>query len=258
LPQSPCIIPWPGGKRRLAKRLVAMIPEHRCYVEPFAGAAAVLFHKPPSDVEVLNDVNLDLVNLYRVVQHHLDELVRQFRWSLVSRTMFEWAKMQRPETLTDVQRAARFYYLQRTAFGSKVVGQNFGVSPTVPPRLNLLRMEEELSHAHLRLARVLVEALPWQQICPRYDRPGTVFFCDPPYWDTVGYGVPFGLSEYKALARFMRSAAGKVLLTINDHPAMREVFRRFEFEAVDITYTIGGQGRSSPVRELVYRSWKAP
>jgi DNA adenine methylase len=235
-----------------------MIPEHRCYVEPFAGAAAVLFHKPPSDVEVLNDVNLDLVNLYRVVQHHLDELVRQFRWSLVSRTMFEWAKMQRPETLTDVQRAARFYYLQRTAFGSKVVGQNFGVSPTVPPRLNLLRMEEELSHAHLRLARVLVEALPWQQICPRYDRPGTVFFCDPPYWDTVGYGVPFGLSEYKALARFMRSAAGKVLLTINDHPAMREVFRRFEFEAVDITYTIGGQGRSSPVRELVYRSWKAP
>ena len=87
------IIPWPGGKRRLAARILGLMPPHSCYVEPFAGGAALLFAREPAPVEVLND---------------LDELVKQFRWALASRRMFEWAQMERPETLTDVQRAARF------------------------------------------------------------------------------------------------------------------------------------------------------
>lgn len=112
-------------------------------------------------MEVLNDVNGELVNLYRVVRHHLDELVRMFRWSLVSRQMWEWSQMERPETLTDVQRAARFFYLQKLAFGGKVHGQNFGIVATGSgPRLNLLRIEEELSAAHIRLANVIVEHGP--------------------------------------------------------------------------------------------------
>ena len=65
------IFPWIGGKRRLAKHILPLLPEHTCYVEPCAGAAAILFMKDQSKVEVLNDINLDLVTLYRVVQHHL-------------------------------------------------------------------------------------------------------------------------------------------------------------------------------------------
>ncbi len=107
------IIPWIGGKRRLADRLFPLFPKHSCYVEPFAGGAALFFLRPvPADVEVLNDVNGDLVNLYRVVQHHLEEFVRQFKWALSSRQVFRWLQETRPETLTDIQRAARFYYLQ--------------------------------------------------------------------------------------------------------------------------------------------------
>src|SRR5690606_22297921 len=125
----------------------------------FAGGAALLLAKEPSKAEVLNDLNGELVRLYRCVQHHLDELVRQFRWALTSREMFRWAQLQQPETLTDIQRAARFYYLQKLAFGAKATGQTFGVSPTLPARVNVLRMEEDLSQAHLRLARVTVECL---------------------------------------------------------------------------------------------------
>ena len=147
------IIPWIGGKRRLAKVILPIFPEHRCYVEPFAGAAALFFLKSPSTVEVLNDCNGDLVVLYRVLQHHLEEFVRHFKWSLVSRRMFEWLKMMPPETLTDIQRAARFYYLQKMSFGGKVSSRTFGIAATDPPRLNLLRIEEDLSQAHLRLSR---------------------------------------------------------------------------------------------------------
>ena len=93
------IIPWMGGKRRLAARLIPLFPTHKCYVEVFAGSAALFFLRPqPAKVEVLNDINGDLVCLYRVVQNHLEEFVRQFKWALSSRQIFEWQKMTRPET----------------------------------------------------------------------------------------------------------------------------------------------------------------
>src|SRR5690606_20219578 len=78
------IVPWIGGKRRLAKTILPLFPDHQCYVEPFAGGAAMFFMRPePAKVEVLNDRNSELVNLYRIVQHHLEELVRQFKWALI-------------------------------------------------------------------------------------------------------------------------------------------------------------------------------
>ena len=73
------IIPWIGGKRRLARHILPLFPAHGCYVEPFCGAAALYFMKDPAKAEVLNDINGELVNLYRVVQHHLEEFLRQFK-----------------------------------------------------------------------------------------------------------------------------------------------------------------------------------
>jgi DNA adenine methylase len=252
------IIPWPGGKRRLASKLLPLFPNHETYVEAFAGGGALLFARDePAKTEVLNDLNGDLVNLYRVVQHHLDEFVRQFRWALSSRQLFRWAQLQVPSTLTDIQRAARFFYLQKLAFGSKVAGQTFGVDPRGSARLNLLRLEEELSAAHLRLSRVVVEALPWQDCLRRYDRPGTLFFLDPPYWQTEGYGTEFGRTEYDALAEAMRGMAGKAILTINDHPDMRLAFRGLRMKPIQTRYTIGRDAKSKakPRGELVVFSW---
>ncbi len=164
------IIPWMGGKRRLADRLIPHFPPHECYVEVFAGSAALYFMKPqPSPVEVLNDINGDLVTLYRVVQNHLEEFVRQFKWALSSRQVFEWQKMTRPETLTDIQRAARFFYLQHHAFAGKVSGQTFETATTAPA-INLLRIEENLSAAWQRMFGTYVENLSWLKCAERYDR----------------------------------------------------------------------------------------
>jgi len=252
------IIPWPGGKRRLAKHILPLFEKspHQCYVEPFAGGAAILFLRdPPAPVEVLNDIHSELVRLYRCVQHHLDELMRQFRWALTSRQMFEWVKAQPPETLTDIQRAARFLYLQKLAFGARVSGQTFGTAATNPARLNLLRLEEDLSAAHLRLARVTIEHLPWADCMQRYDRADTLFFCDPPYWQTEGYGGEFGLAEYERLAAVMAGLRGRAILSINDHPDMRHVFGRFRARRLSISYTVGGSHRVKAAGELLITTW---
>lgn len=251
------IIPWPGGKRRLLKHLLSDIPAHTCYVEVFAGGAALLMAKPPSKAEVLNDTHGELVCLYRCVQHHLDELVRQFRWSLTSREMFRWTQLQHPDTLTDIQRAARFYYIQKLAFGGRVKSPTFGTSTTGPLRLNRWRMEEDLSAAHLRLARVTIEHLPWHECVDRYDRPDTLFFLDPPYWRTAGYASPFPWSEYERLAEFMRTLKGRAILTINDHPDLRPLLHGLHRRRVGITYTAGGSqpGKAKAATELIVRSW---
>lgn len=97
------VIPWIGGKRRLANWILPRFPEHECYVEAFAGGGALFFAKDEAKVEVLNDFDGELVNMYRVIQHHLEEFIRQFKWSLSSRQIYEWLKMTHPETLTDIQ-----------------------------------------------------------------------------------------------------------------------------------------------------------
>lgn len=245
MPKTKTLFAWPGGKTRLLQHLLPLLSDnpHTCYVEAFAGGAALLFAREPAKVEVLNDTHGELVRLYRVVAHHLDEFVRQFRWALTSREMFRWAQLQHVDTLTDIQRAARFFYLQKLAFGGKVSGQNLGVGPTMAKSINLLRLEEDLSAAHMRLHRVIIEHLPWQQCIAKYDTPSTLFFLDPPYWETEGYGSDFGIEQYDALVATMAALRGRAILTINDHPEMRRRFDRFGGRTVPVRYTLrGGAG----------------
>lgn len=256
-PANP-IIPWLGGKRRLAGRLIPLFPPHECYVELFCGGAALYFLRSmPASVEVLNDINGELVNLYRIVQHHLEEFVRQFKWALSSRQVFRWLQETRPETLTDVQRAARFFYLQHHAFAGKVAGQTFGTATTAPT-VNLLRIEEMLSAAHLRLAGgTTIENLPWSECLTRYDRAHTFFYMDPPYWETEGYGVPFEWDQYERLAAAMRSCKGKAMLSINDHPDIRVCFDGLTFHGLDIKYSVANaQGSPKESAELVITNYE--
>ena len=143
-------------------------------------------------------------------------------------------------------------------FGGKVTGQTFGYSPTTPPKLNLLRIEEELSAAHLRLSRVLIENLPWEDCIRRYDRPGTWFFMDPPYWQTEGYGTAFPWEQYERLAAVMADLKGFGTLTLNDHPDIRRLFAGFPTKQAKVTYTIGGARDAKAARELVIFSRKSP
>lgn len=255
--QASPLVPWVGGKRRLAQHILPLFPEHSCYVEAFCGAAALFFLKEPAKVEVLNDVHGDLVRLYRVVQNHLEEFVRQFKWALASREMYGWLQSTPPATLTDIQRAARFFYLQKLGFGGKVDGQTFGTATTSKARLNLMRLEEDLSAVHLRLHQVTIEQLDWAACVERYDRPHTLFYLDPPYYGTEGYGVDFGLDQYDRMADLLRTIKGKAVVSVNDIPEMRLAFKGLTMKRLSINYTVGasGQGRG-PKGELLICNFK--
>ncbi len=247
---------WLGGKHQLAKRIVHLIPEHTCYVEPFAGAAWVFFRKPQSEVEVLNDINLDVVTLYRVVQDHLEEFIRYFKWLLVSREEFNRYMKEEPTTLTDIQRAVRFFYLQKNSFGGRTQNRSFGYGTTRPPRLNLLRIEEDLSAAHLRLAQAYIENLPYGDLIRRYDREHTFFYIDPPYWNCENdYGKNiFSKEDFAALAVQLSGIKGKFLLSLNDVPEIREIFSAFIIEPVSVTYSVGISRTSE--KEVLIRNYE--
>lgn len=257
LVQAAPMVRWVGGKRRLAPYILPLFPDHSCYVEPFAGAAALFFLKEPVKVEVLNDVNSDLVTLYRVVQHHLEEFIKHFKWALASREIYKWLQITPVETLTDIQRAARFFYLQSLGFGGKVECRTFGTATTSKAALNLLRLEEQLSAVHLRLHQVFIERLEWSACLQRYDRPHSLFYMDPPYWSTTGYGVDFGLEQYDQMAELMGSMKGKAVVSVNDIPEMRAAFKGHHIKRVSIRYSVGASGSGrDPKGELIISNFK--
>jgi DNA adenine methylase len=240
-------LPWLGGKSQLARQLSTYINafDHKCYVEPFMGAAHVFFVKEPVKVEVLNDINQDLATLFRVLQNHLEEFMRYFKWALVSRDEFDRLNKQNPDSLTDIQRACRFYYLQKLCFGGKALGRTFGISTTSAPRLNLLRIEEELSHVHLRLSRVNIENLPWEKIFSKYDRPHTLFYVDPPYYkceSDYGKGL-FDRSDFQTMADILQDLKGDFILSLNDHKETREIFKQFHIKETMVRYSINTHGQ---------------
>lgn len=167
---------------------------------------------------MINDLDKDLVTFYRAVKHHLEELYRQFKFSLVSRSEFDREKAVNPETLTDIQRAARYLYLQKSAFGGYITGQTFGTTTMDKPRLNLLTIETTIESAWQRLAHVQIECKDFRDLIPRYDRPYSFFFLDPPYWCLPGYKFDFKEQDFVDLQKILQNIKGKFLMTINDTP----------------------------------------
>lgn len=243
-----------GGKRRLAERLAARIAAlpHRTYAEAFVGMGGVFFRRrsrPPA--EVINDFNGEVANLFRILQRHYPQFMDTLRFQITSRREFERLKASDPATLTDLERAGRFLYLQRLAFGGKVAGQNFGVDVGNPAGFNLTRLAPQLDDIHDRLAGVTIENLDWAAFIDRYDRPDTLFYLDPPYWGSEGdYGKAlFGREQFEPMAARLGRLKGRFILSINDVPEIRALFGKFEMEPVELLY--GVQSGARPAKELI-------
>ena len=242
--------PYLGGKRNLARRICAILREvpHRTYVEPFVGMGGIFLRRdrrPP--VEVINDLSGDVATLFRVLQRHYPYFLDMLRWRLTSRAEFDRLRREDPSTLTDLERAARFLYLQRLAFGGKVEGRTFGVDRRTPGRFDVTKLEPILAELHERLAPVVIEQLPYADVIRRYDGPETLFYLDPPYVGCEGdYGDGFAAADFARMAEQLAGIQGRFVLSINDRPLARELFGRFAIEEVPVTYTIctmhgGGQ-----------------
>lgn len=246
-----------GGKSKLCKIICGMIPDHKTYIECFAGAAWVFFAKDESKYEVINDKDGDLISFYRVVQNHLEEFLKQFKWLLNSREMWgDFKRQQEAGGLTDIQRAARYYYVQRMTFGGKVKGRTFGTTPESYPRINLLRLEEEMSSIHLRLSRVMIENLDYATLIQKYDKPESFFYLDPPYYGAPFYNHNFyKIEEYQAMAKILKTINGRFILSINDDPEIRSTFADFYIQPVTVPYSVKS-GHSKDGKELFISNFK--
>lgn len=253
------VAPYQGGKCRLAKRLCALIDadQHRTYIEPFVGMGGVFLRRSRrATAEVINDISGDIANLYRVLQEHYPYFMDFLKWRVTSRSEFDRLRALPPERLTDLQRAARFLYLQRLTFGGKVDGRHFGVDCRAPGRFDVTKLEPMLADLHERLAGVVVEQLPYGDLIRRYDGPDVLFYLDPPYVGgetDYGPGV-FDRGDFNRLAEQLATIAGRFILSINDTSTSREAFTQFEIEEVETTWTIGAHvGAGRRVTELVVR-----
>lgn len=232
-----------GGKRNLAKRICAIIQavDHDGYAEPFVGMGGIFFRRAARPrAESINDISGDVTTLFRVVRRHYQAFVDEMEWLLASRAEFDRLRAMDPATLTDIERAARFLYLQRLAFGGKVASRNFGVDSRSPARFNLAGLRATLSAIRDRLQPVIIEQLPYADFIRRYDRPGMLFYLDPPYWnceDDYGAGL-FDRADFDRLAALLGGIAGKFIVSINDTPGVRAAFAAFDMAEVETTYSI--------------------
>jgi DNA adenine methylase len=243
-----------GGKHRLAKQIIAMFPEHTTYVEPFAGGAQVFFRKRPSPVEVLNDIDDEIVNFFRVCQNHYQEFLRYTRHMLVSRKWFDILSRTNPGGLTDVQRAARFFYLQKNAFAGRVYRQNFAVHVIQPPRFHTRAVADVIEKTHERLLGVQIESAPYEEVLRRFDRPTTLFYLDPPYYDKQLYRFNFERDDFRLLAMRLAALKGKFVLSLNDVPEVRELFAAFEILSVTLAYS-AQKNRGNRYSELIIKNY---
>ncbi|CDP52577.1 Site-specific DNA methylase [Devosia sp. DBB001] len=251
--------PYIGGKRALSKRLAAMIgaTPHTTYAEAFVGMGGVFLKRTAAPkAEVINDYNGEVANLFRILQRHYPQFMDTLKFQVSGRREFDRLQRADPTTLTDLERAARFLYLQRLAFGGKVAGRTFGTDPGRGARFNILKLVPMLEDVHERLAGVVIENLPWQSFLDRYDRPDTLFYLDPPYWgNEADYGEGmFSSEDFQAMADRLSHLQGLFVLSINDVPAIREIFAGFDLEPVDLTYTVGGGSKARPAKELIIRN----
>ncbi|MDD4617422.1 MAG: DNA adenine methylase [Alphaproteobacteria bacterium] len=231
---------------------MAKIP-HTTYAEPFVGMGGVFLRRTESaPVEVINDISQDVSTIFSILQRHYAAFMEMLKFQLTTRAEFERLCNVDPSTQTDLERAARFLYLQRTAFGGKVVVRNFGVSVAEPAAFNVTRLAPMLDELHERLAGVVIERLPWSDFIARYDRPETLFYLDPPYWGCErDYGDQFKRADFEHMAMQLRGIRGHFILSVNDVPELRKMYSWASLEGISLTYSVGGGENTQEAKELI-------
>lgn len=247
----PAAFGWVGGKSKLARTIVSRLPTHTSYVEVFGGALSVLYAKPPSKIEVVNDINAELINLHTHIKSRPESLANYLRDMLVSRDLFNLIASGQYRPRNDIDRAAAYYYRLALSFGS--MGGSFAMPKSRKPK----EIWRDFHKWSARLRHVTIEHMSFERLIKEYDRPETLFYCDPPYVGTESYYEiegGFGLAEHTRLRDLLMGAKGRFVLSYNDCELVRELYRGCEFVAVKVDYTLAGaQKRREAAEVLVMR-----
>lgn len=261
-------IKWVGGKRNLRKLLASIMPEHFQYVEVFGGAGWVLLEKEPAKLEIFNDINGDLINFYKVVQDKdkCQLLIDSLNLTLKSRQLFEeWdnLKPHELEQLNNIERATRFYFMLKMAFGGRINRKKntFCISNDGRKQINYDKIPKEFWELHNRIQNVFIERESFEYILKKYDRKDgdVVFYLDPPYLETTenDYGMTFDINSYKKLKESLDKVNGKWILTCNDKPQLRELFNEYYIQDNEVHWSICAKSEDMKKNsELIITNYK--
>ena len=210
-------ITYYGGKQKLVPAILPRIPSHDLYAEPFCGGAAVFWAKSPSQVEVLNDTNKELMNFYRVVQNDFSALEKEIRISLHSRDLHRKAGVifNNPDLFTEVKRAWAIWVLSVQSFSAMIDG-SFGYDKQKNTTTKKITNKREAFTEDLaiRLQNVQIEAADALYVIRSRDTPEAFFYCDPPYYNSdCGHYDGYSLEDYEALLKTLSQIRGKFLLS---------------------------------------------
>lgn len=248
-------IGWIGGKRQLRKEILSTFPADgvKRYIEVFGGAGWVLFGKEklPDQMEVFNDLNGDLINLYRCVKYHCEALQDELDWLLDSREIFfDYLNQRTMPGLTDIQRAARYLYNIKLSFGCDQ--RTFATSPKT-----IEHTKEFLSKVKTRLAGVVIEHRDFEPLIKTYDRKDALFYLDPPYVGTENYyDVSFSSMDHQRLAELLGNLKGRFILSYNDDPCIKQLYAWCSVKTIVRKNTLAGNGDNRvPFAELIIKNY---
>ncbi|VYS90739.1 DNA adenine methylase [Campylobacter ureolyticus] len=244
---------WVGGKSRLAKDIIALMPEHKTYAEVFGGALSVFYQKAPSKLEIINDINSDLINLHRIIKSRPISLQIELNNMLRSREIFELIKNKAIKPRNNVQKAAFYYYLISLSFGAKM--DNFAMSKSLRSPKNIYKSFEIYSK---RLKMAVIENLSYEKFIKEYDGVDTLFYLDPPYIGTENYyKMPraFDLKSHENLAFILKGVRAKFILSYNDCPVVRELYKDFNIKEVSTNYSLNINSINKKAKELIIMNY---
>lgn len=222
------LISWVGGKKQLRNIIAEQIPSDiKGYIEPFGGAGWILFFNDKwADIEVYNDLDSRLTNLFKIAKFHPDALQKELELMLHSRELFEDILHQ--QGITDVQKAARFFYLIKRSFGSRA--EHFGRSSKSNPVKSQKNIIKSVMEVADRLDRVTIENKDYKEIFEFYNEPNNFFFIDPPY--RIGVQYRTGKMNYEEFLEELKKLSGRFLLTIDDCEKNRKLFKQFDITPI--------------------------
>lgn len=249
---SKSVFPYPGGKTYMANWILDYFPDHDCYVEVFGGSAGLLVNKERSRIEIFNDIDGDIVHFFRVLRDRGGELREWLENTPYSRELHneyadEYYAGHRPSD--DIERAGKFLYLRSTQFAGKYPTKSgflSGKESNHPGAyINRVRALDEFSE---RFRGVTIESGDYEKILGDYDKPDTLFYCDPPY---VGSDEHYNHGEFdhERFVETIRDIEGMVMVSYEELPPGLDGFTVVKRDSSPRHMSAGGHGGKKDASE---------
>jgi DNA adenine methylase len=244
----------------MLKHILQLIPPHKIYVEAFGGSGKVLLNKPRSFLEVWNDYDRRIANLFHVVVFQFDEFYEKVQGLVYSRELYKKYKKELSEIgkikIGDVDLAVKTYYVMFCMFGGGgSYNAGFAFCKTRNHALRYWKLLDDLVRVRERLSGVIIECDGFENVIKRWDGEDVFFLLDPPYYNAEGYYNGFSVDDHKRLLKLLKKVKGKWLLCgyANElYDGELKEFKRYEFEVVKRPYYKKGSIEKPRAIEVIW------